>query len=305
MLQPFPTPIVTDRRCIRGTLVLLFAVASLAVSTHTMAQTEAPGQPVAIPGVEISGWGKVEEVQGRFGLPAGALGKVPVVLVLHGSGGVDGRGAPYAKALQDAGIATLEITMFQAGGRPQAGHQATMPHEAAAFKWLAAQPGIDAKRLGVMGYSWGGMDSVLLSSDLVRERLGKEIPRPIALAALYPVCSNLAAYLANRENAFYNAQTRMSTTPVFIQVGTHDDYESDERACDALVETWPASARQYVTVRYLEGVTHGFDLQKPREFPDPLSHGGRGGIVRVVPNPEAAAVARQAIVSFFVRHLNP
>lgn len=39
------------------------------------------------------------------------------MLILHGSGGVDGRGAFYAQALQDAGIATLEITIFRPGGR--------------------------------------------------------------------------------------------------------------------------------------------------------------------------------------------
>ncbi len=58
----------------------------------------------------------VGEVPARFGGPAGAPPKVPAVLILHGSGGVDGRGAFYAQALQDAGIATLEITMFRPAG---------------------------------------------------------------------------------------------------------------------------------------------------------------------------------------------
>jgi dienelactone hydrolase len=59
-------------------------------------------------------------------------------------------------------------------------------------------------------------------------------------------------------------------------------------------------------VRYVEGATHGFDLQKPgRQFYDELVHAGRGGMVNVIPNPEAAADARQAVVSFFVKNLNP
>ena len=104
------------------------------------------------------------------------------MLILHGSGGVDGRGAFYAKALQEAGIATLEITMFPPGGRPRTGTKATMPRAAAALRWLPAQPTVDGQRLGVMGFSWGGSMSVLMSSELVQERLGKDVPKPAAVA---------------------------------------------------------------------------------------------------------------------------
>jgi len=60
--------------------------------------------------------------------------------------GVVRTAALYAKALQDAGIATLEIAMFPPGGRPK-GVQFSMPHTAAALKWLAAQPSVDGNRL--------------------------------------------------------------------------------------------------------------------------------------------------------------
>jgi hypothetical protein len=60
--------------------------------------------------------------------------------------GVVRTAALYAKALQDAGIATLEIAMFPPRGRPK-GVQFSMPHTAAALKWLAAQPSVDGNRL--------------------------------------------------------------------------------------------------------------------------------------------------------------
>lgn len=267
------------------------------------AELDAPGQPVVIPGVEIPGWGHVAQVPGRFGLPAPAMPKVPAVLILHGSGGVDGRGAFYATALQEAGLATLEITMFTHGARPQ-GSQVNMPHTAAALKWLAAQPAVDGARLGVMGFSWGGGLSVLISSDAVQERLGKDVPRPAALAPFYPVCTNLARNLANPQRAFFNAQTRMSATPMLIVVGTRDDYEEGPRPCDALLATWPAAARAVTTVRYLEGATHGFDAQTgPKQFHDPLVRAGQGGMVTVTPHPELAAETRRAVTSFFGEHL--
>src|SRR5262245_44358096 len=118
------------------------AAAGIVVSTLAAAQPDDRGQPVTIPGAEISGWGNVRDFPGRLGRPIGSKSKLPAVLILHGSGGVDGRGAFYASALEDAGIVTLEITMFQRGGRPREGHKATLPYAAAALKWLAAQPDI-------------------------------------------------------------------------------------------------------------------------------------------------------------------
>lgn len=305
-LQSFSVPSAARRHGVRWRLVLLGAAAVLVVPSLGAAQTDAPGEPVTIPGAEISGWGQVGEVPARFGRPAGSTPKVPAVLILHGSGGVDGRGAFYAKALQEAGIATLEITMFPPGGRPRAGTKATMPHAAAGLKWLAAQPNVNGQRLGVMGFSWGGSMSVLMSSELVQERLGKDVPKPAAFAAFYPVCSNLARYLVNPQLPFYNAHTRMSAAPMLIHVGTRDDYEEGERPCDAFVSMWPAAAREHATVRNVEGATHGFDSQKPaRQFYDQLVYAGRGGMVSVIPSPKDAAEARQAVVSFFVKNLNP
>jgi dienelactone hydrolase len=226
------------------------------------------------------------------------------VLILHGSGGVDGRGAFHATALQEAGIATLEITMFPLGGRPRAGHGATMPHAAAGLGWLAARPDINAERLGVMGFSWGGVMTVLLSSELVQEQLAKDVPRPVAFAPFYPVCTNMARFLRSPKHNFYNAHTRMSASPMLIHTGTQDHYEEGERPCDAFVAMWPAAARERTIVRNVEGATHGFDSQAgSRRFYDEFAFAGRGGTVHVIASPKDAAEARQAVVTFFVQHL--
>jgi dienelactone hydrolase len=92
---------------------------------------------------------------------------------------------------------------------------------------------------------------------------------------------------------------------MLIQVGTRDDFEESERPCDALVAMWPAAARERTTVRYFKGATHEFDTQKPGgQFYDKYARAGRGGMVSVVPSPSDAAKARQAVVSFFVKHLS-
>ena len=264
----------------------------------------APGEPVTIPGTEIAGWGQVAEVSGHFGLPAVVTDKVPAVLILHGDG-IDSRGAFYAKALQEAGIATLEITMFLPGSRPKEGIKATMPHAAAALKWLAAQPKVNGQRLGVMGWSWGSGMSMMMSSELIQERMGKDVPKPAAFAPFYPLCTNWVRNVVNPKHYFYNVQTRMSSAPMLIHIGTLDVYEENERSCEAFVATWPAEAREHVTVRHVQGATHGFDGPEARQYDDPFAHAGRGGTVNTIPNPEAAAEARQAVVSFFVKYLKP
>jgi hypothetical protein len=128
------TRLATGKRpaaCVKSRALLAVAAAALAFSGLAAAQS---GEPVTMPGYAIPGWGQVKEVQGLFARPGGSGARMPAVSILHGSAGVDGRGAFYAKALQEAGIATLEITMFQRGGRPRAGHPATLPFAAAALK---------------------------------------------------------------------------------------------------------------------------------------------------------------------------
>jgi dienelactone hydrolase len=275
-------------------------------STNFRSQKDAPGDPVLIPGIELSGLGKVSQVPARFSLPAGTTSKVPAVLILHGSAGVDGRGAFYAQALLTAGIATLEITMFPPGARPRESVGATIPYAAAALKWLGEQQNVNRKRLGVLGFSWGGALSVLMASELVQERLGKEVPRPAAFAPFYPCCSLIVRYAASPKSAFYETFPRMSETPMLIHVGTQDDYEVGRRPCDALVAMWPSAARAHTIVRYVEFATHGFDMQdQGNHFYDRFSHGGQGGWVRIAPSPEDAAEARKEVLSFFIKHLKP
>jgi uncharacterized protein len=305
-LRLLSLPIAARSWAFTWRVVFLAMAAALAVSSVSLAQMEAPGEPVVIPGIEITGWGQVSEVPARFGRPVGTAAKVPAVLILHGSGGVDGRGAFYAKALQERGIATLEITMFPPGGRPQAGTKATMPHAAAALKWLAAQPNVNSQRLGVLGFSWGGTMSVLMASELVQERMGTGVPKPAAFVSLYPVCTNMTRFMADPERPFYIAHKRMSATSMLICVGTRDDTEEGERPCDGLVAMWPSAARERVTVRYVEGATHGFDHLRPAfQYYDNLAKGGRGAMVSIVPSPKDAAEVREAVVNFFVESLKP
>jgi dienelactone hydrolase len=177
--------------------------------------------------------------------------------------------------------------MFGPGAQPQAPRE-NLPHAAAALKWLAEQPSVDAQRLGVMGFSWGGMIALITASELAQEKLGNDIPKPAAFAPFYPNCTPLARNWLIPQNPLHNAHTRMSATPMLIQVGTRDENEDAERSCSAFVATWPAAARVHTTVRYVEGATHAFDAS-----------------VASNPDLKEAVEARQAVVDFFTKNLQP
>ena len=105
---------------------------------------ETAAEVVTFPGAVAEGYAAISEVKGDLVLPeARAGGKLPVVLILHGSGGIDGRGQFHGKALNAAGIGTLEIFMFSRGNRPRAGRNENLTHMYGALKYLASRPEID------------------------------------------------------------------------------------------------------------------------------------------------------------------
>ncbi|MBK6806386.1 MAG: prolyl oligopeptidase family serine peptidase, partial [Betaproteobacteria bacterium] len=57
-----------------------------------------------------------------------------------------------------------------------------------ALEYLASRPEIDPARIGVMGFSWGGMLSIVAATDRFTTELAQGKRRFKAHLALYPVC---------------------------------------------------------------------------------------------------------------------
>jgi hypothetical protein len=89
------------------------------------------------------------------------------VLILHGSAGIDGRGDFHGKALNAAGIATLEIFMFSCGNRPRAGRNKNFTHMYGALKYLASRPEIDPARMPAGPHSDRSVLTVILISQFM------------------------------------------------------------------------------------------------------------------------------------------
>jgi pimeloyl-ACP methyl ester carboxylesterase len=111
-------------------------------------------------------------IAATLNLPEGA-GPVPAVLMLHGFGSsrdeVGGMYAREAAALAAKGIGSLRID-FAGFGKSDGDTGATsvdaqLADAEMALAALAATPGVDPARIGVLGFSLGGGDAMLLAAS--------------------------------------------------------------------------------------------------------------------------------------------
>jgi uncharacterized protein len=238
-------------------------------------------------------------VAGQLRVPADVTGRMPAVVIVHGSAGVDSRGSFYAEALNRGGIATLEIDMWAARGwlggifgRPR-GVPETLPDAYGALKFLRDQPRIDPERIGIMGFSWGGVVSMLTATQPYTALLTGGQFRFAAHAPNYPVC-----WVYNRVPGY--AFNSFTGAPVFIQAGALDAYDLPD-TCPKLVASLGA-AQAFISVVVYDDATHAWDrLQPAITVTDPFSHLGQGGQVDFVPNPHVARISRRATLHFFQR----
>ncbi|HEV8095078.1 MAG TPA: hypothetical protein VGP71_05065 [Burkholderiales bacterium] len=136
----------------------------------------------AVPGATEKG----AMVSGDPRIPELTHARLPAVLILHTATGFDGRGAFYADALNQAGIATVEIDYLRGKGIPRSVYD-NLPHVYETLRHLARHPRIDPARIGVLGFSWGGMLSVAASSAELTRRYTDGQLRFAAHLGLYPL----------------------------------------------------------------------------------------------------------------------
>jgi dienelactone hydrolase len=206
-----------------------------------------------------------------------------------------------ANALLQVGIATFEIDMWTprrlrdgVNSVPRPAIE-MLPDAFGALKFLSSLPLIDPTRIGITGFSLGGAVSMLTASKPLADQYGPPGLRFRAHAPLYPVC--WAYNSAQRPQYVFR---ELTGAPILIQGGELDTYDEPD-TCQKLVESLPDASRPLVRLKMYPGATHKFDAAEPEHaIKDRAANLGRGGEVRVVPNPAAAEMAREATARFFV-----
>lgn len=258
---------------------------------------------VSLVAIPVMGGGKTWSTGGELREPVTTTGprRLPAVVILHGSGGVDSRGGWYSRQLNRAGFATLEIDLWAARGvsgpetRPKSPTE-TLPDAFAALNFLAARDGIDPDRIGLMGFSWGGVVTMLSATAPVQAAFGGSGRAFAAFAPFYPVCwgYNQVPGIVFRE---------LTGKPIFIQAGALDRYD-DPDSCAKLRESLPEVERRLVTVTTYPTATHAWDRREPDTVVnDPFAHKGKGGPTPFSYNPAVTQRSTAAAIAFFRKTL--
>ena len=259
-------------------ILVLAACSNLAAQTAGIAEKE-----IAFPSANPTGYENIlarapmpaVQLTGRLYLPGGSAAH-PVVVITPGSGGVNPAMVRHAQALAGAGTAAFLIDPFTGRGvkstvadQSQFSFAASTYDVLAAAKHLGTLAGIDAARIGAMGYSRGGT-AVLqaANSPLAQTILGAGRTLK-AVAASWPWCG------------FQFATPATAPPAVRFLVAEMDDWVSPVQ-CQGYAAAM-ASTNANVSIRLFKGALHGF---------------GYGGPIREIPN---AVKALNAPIVYFNR----
>ena len=196
--------------------------------------------------------GKPVTVAGEFRVAQGS-GKMPVVVLMHGSSGVSATTEVWVHAFNAMGISTFVIDGFTGRGLTVTG-----PNQALlgrlnliidiyrSLEILAKHPRVDPDRIVLMGFSRGGQATLYASLDRFNKLWNKSGVQFAAYIPFYPDCSTT-----------YQTDTEVAARPIRIFHGTPDDY-NPVKSCKAFVERLKAAGRNVVLTEYPDSA-HGFD----------------------------------------------
>lgn len=186
-------------------------------------------------------------LDGRLYQPNGP-GPFPVVIVLHGCGGLVSNVWNWQRRLLGWGYAVFVLDSFSARGvsevcEPAAAHLVTVKDRAAdvisAALLLRTQPEIDGTRIAVLGLSHGGATAVRITQ---RRYEGLHPGLLAASVDYYGECGSAAAH---------------GSVPLLVLAGESDNWDNPAQDCRAFAGS--VSPNQPVEVHTYPGAGHKFD----------------------------------------------
>lgn len=247
---------------------------------------------------------KPEIITATVSRPSGT-GPFPAVVIMHGCGGLSSQVERWSRWFAERGYVGLVVDSF--GPRKVKGDcapetpedipvTARLDDAFGALKWLQSQGDVRKDRVGIIGFSQGGVYAMAVVNGPSLERAarrGVKVPDPgfAAAVGVYPGgCRSLIPQLAVR--------------PLLILIGGADDWTPPEY-CQQMVDSMKSRGAPTSIVVY-PGAYHYFDVEgQKREYLADVGNdfkpGGRGATVSY--QPEAAADAFRQVERFFGQHL--
>jgi dienelactone hydrolase len=188
-------------------------------------------------------------------LPDKTQGKVAAMLLVHGSGGLNLKAKEiYTQAFARKGIATIYIDSFTPRGvKNTAEDQSSvdpidMGKDAfAALRYVGEHvKKIDARNVGLMGFSKGGL--VTLNLSLAAFNPNPQAPRFVRFIAMYPACNSIRL----------NPKT---IGPLTIVAGADDAYNRPQY-CEEMASQLQRGGSP-VTFHLIPAAQHAWDVPGP------------------------------------------
>lgn len=201
-----------------------------------------------------------QTVWGDLLMPKTVTGKVPALVIMHGSAGVEPWAYDlWAARLNPAGAAVFVVDSYKPRGvdgtsTNQLDTKVTMPSQVAdalnALRVLATHPQVDASRIYVIGMSRGGNPAFYSAWPMYQAAVNTNGAKFAGHIPMYPGMCNI------RYRADANAK---ATAPIFFALPDRDreDYQ-DVVVCERYAKELEAAGNQ-VTVKEYKGTYHAWD----------------------------------------------
>jgi dienelactone hydrolase len=256
---------------------------------------------VLVPSLDAPG-GTALRLPGHW-FAADKLGLAPALVLMHGCGGAYDRGGQLAARYTDLaarlnalGVHALVTDSFgprgekqictQRNGQRRITQEQRRRDALGALTWLAAQPGVDPARTGLLGWSNGG-STVLAALNQRHLEVAAAAVRPSLAVAFYPGCES------ELQRGFE------PTAPLLMLLGELDDWTPAGPCKDLAAAARGAAPVPLVQLEAYPNAYHGFDGTAPVRLRLDVPNGARPGRgVHVGAEPAARAAAGERLTRF-------
>jgi len=218
--------------------------------------------------------------KGTLVLPEAASKKkpVPAMIILHGSGGIkDGREMEYARLFAQNGIASFVVDYYGPRGvtettpyvmKTMIATEVDIISDAfSALKVLGTHPAIDATKVGVTGYSYGGMATRYVMDDRLKGIMAPDTPAFALHIDVYGPCHQTTGHQGTTGAPYLaiHGDADNSVDPVLCQ-SVYKDIEMAGSTVESHVIAGAGHAwenvepkREFMEGSYVRGCLFSFD----------------------------------------------